>query len=83
MKLFIRGVWEGRGTQQQKQIDSTVNRVGEEKWIQVHADQEYVVKLELNRLHADQKVGEGYIVTISSVDFLDRFRGFSISFRGH
>ena len=53
-KLFIRGVWEGHGNEQQKEVDSSTSRVGKENWIQVHADQEYMARVELSRL--DKKV---------------------------
>ena len=55
-KLFIRGVWEGNATQQEKRVDVTTGRVGEEHWVQVHADQEYVVRIELNRILTGKKV---------------------------
>jgi hypothetical protein len=56
INLFIRGVWEGRATQQEKRVHVTTGRVGKENWVQVHADQEYVVKLELNRILTGKKV---------------------------
>ena len=54
--LYIRGVWEGRAAQQEKRVDVTIGRVREENWVKVHADQEYVVRIELNRILTGKKV---------------------------
>ena len=56
VELFIRGVWEGHATQQQKRVDVTTGRVREENWVQVHADQEYIMRIELNRISTGKKV---------------------------
>ena len=58
VNLFIRGVWEGRATQQEKRVHVSTGRVGEENWLQVHADQEYVVKLELKQILTGKKVSQ-------------------------
>jgi hypothetical protein len=58
VKLFVRGVWEGHATKQEKRVDVTTGRVGQENWVQVHADQEYVVRIELNRVLTGKKVSK-------------------------
>ena len=56
LNLFVRGIWEGNSEQQQRRVKTGTSRMGEEDWIQVHADQEYVLRVELNRLPGDEKV---------------------------
>ena len=56
VKLSVQGVWEGSGTQEEKRVHVTTGRVGEENWLQVHADQEYVVRIELNQILSGKKV---------------------------
>lgn len=59
VNILIRGLWEGCSTHQEKRIDVTAARVGQENWLQVHADQEYVVKIELNQIFIGKKVSKG------------------------
>ena len=55
-RLFIRGNWEEEPIQQEKSVVVTSGRVGQESWVQVHADQEYTLKIELERVLDDKKV---------------------------
>ena len=58
VKLVIRGVWEGRARQQDRRVVVSTGRFGQENWVKVHADQEYVVRIELNRIVTGKKVSD-------------------------
>lgn len=60
LAVHIHGAWleeAGKVRQQTRLINLTEYRRKEQVWLKVHADQEYSLKIKLNRSQISEKVG--------------------------
>ncbi|KAL4233009.1 activating signal cointegrator 1 complex subunit [Mactra antiquata] len=57
VRFTLKGWWEGRGAQDHMAIDISKQggKLTDKDWIKVHADQEYVIQVHLNRINKNRK----------------------------
>lgn len=77
VNLWLRGVWakSESGQKEDRVVNMDGRRKGVQKdWIQVHADQEYVMKVELSRVKTGNKVKNSVINLQWYLEVMQRHR---------
>lgn len=56
MRLSVKGWWEGCGEQTERPLPAAGGKLRDDRsWLDVHADQEYVLQVSLRRINTGQQ----------------------------